>query len=210
MAKNETEETTAIVSPSETNEATETPDDVAAPSTTQLDEPGTPAITPLGDTMPESTEPKIGLGFEKGLDIKIGTTFQEVRFIMSAPESPQVKEADGSTRDDFGADHPVVLANSMNIDLTVRDYRKSDGKYMEEVEEMMEAARSTGDDSKRTFRVYDKPEGDKTPNPTDAYEFDANVSLSGRGEGLQETGTKTFSLKGVGPIRWIANPQTTP
>lgn len=191
-------------------ETTETPDDVAAPSTTQLDEPGTPAITLLGANMPESTEPKIGLGFEKGLDIKIGDAFTPVRFIVTAPDVPQVKEADGSTRDDLGADHPVVLATSMNVDLTVRDYRKADGKYMEEVEELMEAARSTGDDSKRTFRVYDKPVGDQTPNPKDAYEFDANVSLSGRGEGLTETGTKTFSLKGVGPIRWIDNPQTTP
>lgn len=154
----------------------------------------------------------LGQSFEYGLDINIGTAavpnWVHVRR-MSAwqPAFPKVTQ-DSATYDDRGAPNENVSGRGFSGSFTVQANRSlNTGRYLPEVEALVNASRRKGDAAVVDVRFYHKPDSG-APHPTDAGRALATVELSRQNTGNAETDVFSVSLAGKGEYTPIANPWT--
>ncbi|WP_276670284.1 phage tail tube protein [Schaalia cardiffensis] len=162
----------------------------------------------MADTNPTT---EIGFSYEYGLDIDLSDNdipkWQPMRFAKVIAPTANAKTVDGATYDDKGADHPIKTGESWELQLTVQQHRLADGHYLPEVEALMAATAPDAKGNKASVHVrfYDKP-ASGTPNPNDAYEGTATVSMNRANTGVNEEGGWQFTLTGQGPRKKIVNP----
>ena len=166
---------------------------------------GTPgAASPASGT----TEPtQYGFSYEYGVDIWNGGEWQPIRFISSVNPTVSPKEVDAATYDDNGADHPVRVGETPSLSFYVQMHRMASGKFLPEVEQLLEATRpdAVGSLGVVKVRYYDKPVSG-VPNPNEAYEMTATVSAERAATGNAELSGWNFTLNGQGARKSIANP----
>lgn len=152
-----------------------------------------------------------GFSYELGVDLNHGTRetpdWRPMRFCKAIAPQATPKEIDGQTYDDLGADHPVKVGESWGLSVTQQQHRLANGMYLPETELIMAAAApdATGSEATVHLRVYDKP-AEGAPNPTDAFEGFATVSVTRAQTGTAEEGGWNFEFKGQGPRKRIPNP----
>jgi hypothetical protein len=157
----------------------------------------------------------LGHSYEYGLDVDTSATstpaWQVVRRISNlAPGVTPITQS-AQTYDDFGSPNADKTGESWTLGFSVNVNRStSTGLYTPEVEAILakEKPAAKGADAVLHVRYYHKPESG-TPNPNDAYEGYATVSVSRANtaaDGAVEVLNST--LTGKGPRTEIANPFT--
>ena len=172
---------------------------------------GTPgAASPAPEnppTTPETTQ--YGFSYEYGVDIydEGEGKWQPIRFISSVNPTVSPKEVDAATYDDNGADHPVRVGETPSLSFYVQMHRLADGLFLPEVETLLAATRPNAVGSLGVVKVryYDKPVN-HNPNPLEAYELTATVSVERAATGNAELSGWNFTLNGQGARKRIVNP----
>ena len=167
----------------------------------------TPPALPAGSTL--------GLSYEYGLDLNLGTTeapvWQPVRRISDFQPTPTPKTQDAQTYDDFGADNADVIGWNTNLSFNVLVNRSSStGLYVPEVEALLARTRpeAKGEAAVIEARWYHKPESG-TPNPTEAGQGFFTVATSRANTGADGAVERlSVTLTGKGSARTIENPFT--
>ncbi|WP_435298538.1 phage tail tube protein [Timonella sp. A28] len=156
-----------------------------------------------------SVSTEYGFGYEYGLDIFDPVSGQWLPFRFPTGINPQSTPvtSDGATYDDLGAPREVKLSESWTADFQVQQHRLANGSYLPEVEALMALTKpsATGAKAVGRFRWYDKPAAG-LPNPQDAYEGDATVTLNRGNTDNSGIGAWSVSLAGLGRRRQIENP----
>ena len=167
---------------------------------------GMPGATTSSTT--ESTQ--YGFSYEYGVDIELGNKWQPIRFISSVNPTVSPKEVDAATYDDNGADHPVRVGETPSLSFYVQMHRLNTGDFLPEVEALLSATApdAVGSLGVVKVRYYDKPVKGK-PNPKEAYEITATVSVERAATGNAELSGWNFTLNGQGARKRIVNPETT-
>lgn len=161
-------------------------------------------------TLPAGTT--LGKSFEHGIDINIGTpaapVWQPVRRISAwSPTFPKVTQ-DASTYDDRGAPNEDISGRGFATSFTVQGNRSaSTGKYLPELEAIINASRRKGEAAVLDIRFYHKPDSG-APNPTDAGRASVTVEVTRQNTGNAEIDAYSVSLTGKGEYTPIANPFT--
>lgn len=161
-------------------------------------------------TLPAGTT--LGKSFEHGIDINIGTpavpVWQPVRRISAwSPTFPKVTQ-DASTYDDRGAPNEDISGRGFATSFTVQGNRSaSTGKYLPELEAIINASRRKGEAAVLDIRFYHKPDSG-APNPTDAGRASVTVEVTRQNTGNAEIDSYSVSLTGKGEYTPIANPFT--
>lgn len=154
-----------------------------------------------------SVATELGFSYEYGLDIWNGTAWLPFRFPTGI--NPQVSPvtADGATYDDLGSPNEKKLSESWTADFTVQQHRLSTGAYLPEVEALLALTKpdAVGNAAVGRFRWYDKPASGE-PNPNDAYEGYATVTVNRGATGNNDIGSWSISLAGKGRRVQIENP----
>lgn len=170
-------------------------------------------MSPTPPALPAGTS--IGLSFEYGLDINLGThaspIWQTVRRISNFQPSPTPKTQPSQSYDDFGADNADVVGWTANLAFAVQVNRNTTtGYYLPEIEALLAAigTGAVGASAVIEARWYHKP-ATGTANPNDAGQgyFTVAVQRANTGpDGTVETLNVTLTGKGV--YTKIANPFT--
>lgn len=162
--------------------------------------------------MSESTE--FGFSYEYGIDINTGTTaapvWTPIRFPSAIdPQSTPITQ-DAATYDDLGSPNAVKLSESWTAGFTIQQHRLGTGKYLPEVEKLLELGGpdAVGNSATGEFRWYDKP-ANGVPNPDEAYQGRATVQINRQNTGNDQIGGWTVTLTGQGRRTQIANPYTS-
>lgn len=160
----------------------------------------------------ETPETEYGFSYEYGIDVDITPdnpepTWQRIRFAKVIAPTAAPKEIDGQTYDDKGADHPIKLGESWELQVEVQQQRLENGFYLPEIEALMAACApdATGAKATRRFRWYDKP-AQGAPNPNDAFEGRGTVTMTRADTSTAGLGGWQFTVKGQGPRKKILNP----
>lgn len=185
------------------------------PSSNEPTGPTEATTSENGDTTmaePQTPDTNLIFSYEKGVDIQDPAkpdTWIPVRYASDLNPQVEVKEIDAATYDDKGADHMIKVGESTTLSFTVLAYALgTDGKYFPEVEILKAATEPDANGTKATVKVryYDKPSGSRKPNPDDAYEITATVSMTRVNTGVADKEAFQFTLKAQGPRKKITNP----
>lgn len=165
---------------------------------------------PVSPTVPVGTQ--IGMSYEMGVDINLGTVaspiWQPIRRPTAIAPGVTPKLADAQTYDDFGADNSDRIGESFVLSFGLQVNRNaSTGLYLPEVEKLKSYTEpnALGILAVAHVRWYDKPSAG-TPNPNDAYEGFATVSIDRGATGNADVGSWSITLTGKGARTQIANP----
>jgi len=159
-------------------------------------------------TLPAGTT--LGKSFEYGLDINLGSSgtpdWQPMRRMSAWAPTFAAVTSDVGTYDDLGSPNEDVTGRTFAGAFTVQANRSiTTGRYLPEVDKLVAAARSKGEDAVVEIRFYHKPETG-TPHPTDAGQALVTVELTRQNTGNADTDSFSISLSGKGPYTPIANP----
>ena len=167
------------------------------------------SVTPGTASAALSEVTQYGFSYEYGVDVYSASVneWQPIRFISSVNPTVSPKEVDAATYDDNGADHPVRVGETPSLSFYVQMHRLVSGDFLPEVEALLEATRpdSVGSLGVVSVRYYDKPVKG-TPNPKEAYELTATVSVERASTGNAELSGWNFTLNGQGARKAITNP----
>lgn len=151
--------------------------------------------------------------YEYGIDVNTGTLALPVWTPFKAPTGidPQVTPVttDRASYDDLGSPNESKISESWTLGFSALAFRGSDGKYLPEIEKLMAltAPDVVGQAAVGQFRWYDKP-ADGTPNPKDAFEGFATVTLNRGSTDNASGGSWSVTLTGKGRRKQIVNPWT--
>jgi hypothetical protein len=158
-----------------------------------------------------SVTTEYGFGYEYGIDVWDPVTSGWLPFRFPTGINPQATPvtADGATYDDLGSPNEAKLSESWSLDFNVQQHRLADGSYLPEVQRLIDLTKptATGNAAVGRFRWYDKPAAG-LPNPNDAFEGDATVTMNRGNTDNQGIGSWAVSLAGKGRRRQIENPWT--
>ena len=171
---------------------------------------GTPgAASPAAENTPPTEYTQYGFSYEYGVDIysEGDAKWLPIRFISSVNPTVSPKEVDAATYDDNGADHPVRVGETPSLSFYVQMHRLESGEFLPEVETLLAATRPNAVGSLGVVKVryYDKPVN-HNPNPLEAYELTATVSVERAATGNAELSGWNFTLNGQGARKKITNP----
>lgn len=164
-----------------------------------------PATTPA---LPEGAS--LGRSFEKGVRIRNAGSFIDLRRIsdVNCAVTPITQPA--QSYDDFGSPNDDKTSESWVLTFSILVNRLPSGFYLPEVEALKALTEpdAIGNDAVGTFQWFDKPYSG-TPNPEDAYEGDATVTIT-RNNVAADGATETWGITatGKGKRRKITNPWT--
>ena len=171
---------------------------------------GTPGAT-SETTYATEEKTQYGFSYEYGVDVYNAEVnkWQPIRSISSVNPTVSPKEVDAATYDDNGADHPVRVGETPSLSFYVQMHRLDSGNFLPEVETLLAAAApdAVGSLGVVKVRYYDKPVKGK-PNPKEAYEITATVSVERAATGNAELSGWNFTLNGQGARTVIVNPET--
>lgn len=170
-------------------------------------------MAPTPPALPAGTA--LGLSYEYGIDINLGTTaapvWQSVRRISGVQVTTTPKTQSAQTYDDFGADNADVVGSNTNLTFAVQANRStSTGLYLPEVEAMLLRARPSakGESAVVEARWYHKP-AVGTANPNDAGQGFFTVAKQRANTGSDgAVEVLNITLTGKGQAAEIANPFT--
>lgn len=166
----------------------------------------------MSTTPPLPAGTTLGQSFEYGIDINLGTfavpDWQPVRRISGwAPTFPKVTQ-DAATYDDRGAPNEDISGRGFAGAFTVQANRsQTTGRYLPEVEALVNASRRKREEATIDIRFYHKPDSG-APHPTDAGRAQVTVELSRQNTGNAEIDVFAISLAGKGEYTPIPNPFT--
>lgn len=167
------------------------------------------AASPAPENAPSTESTQYGFSYEYGVDIydAVSNGWQPIRFISSVNPTVSPKEVDAATYDDNGADHPVRVGETPSLSFYVQMHRLANGQFLPEVETLLAATRpdAVGSLGVVKVRYYDKPVK-HNPNPDEAYELTATVSVERAATGNAELSGWNFTLNGQGARKRIVNP----
>ena len=157
---------------------------------------------------PAQEKTQLGFSYEYAVDIWDGTKWQPVRFISAVNPQVSAKEEDGATYDDAGADHPIRVGETVQLDFYIQQHRLESGAYLPEVELLLAATQpdALGTKSSVKVRYYDKPVGTQKANSNEAYELTATVTMQRANTANSGIGGWNITLKGQGSRHKVANP----
>lgn len=165
---------------------------------------------PDSPTVPAGTQ--IGMSYELGVDINLGTAevpnWQPIRRPTAVVPGVVSKLADVQTYDDLGSDNSDKIAESFTLAFGLQVNRNaSTGFYLPEAEALKSYTEpnAVGSLAVAHVRWYDKPSAG-TPNPGDAYEGFATVTLERGATGNADVGSWGVTLTGKGSRIKIVNP----
>lgn len=165
---------------------------------------------------PDPTDTELVKSYEYSVDIltTAGSApdhsdgkWQRIRLISAVDPDVSNIEVDGATYDDKGSPHPIVTGENWTLNFYIQLHRKTDGTYLEEVEELVKRVRP-GANNTITVRWYDDPRGavGVKPHKDEAYLGKATVSLKRAETGNAGVAGYNVTLTGQGPRVRIKNP----
>lgn len=168
-----------------------------------------PGALPTDTTLIKSYEYAVDVLMTGGEapDYKAGT-WKRIRFSSAIDPEVSNVETDGATYEDMGSPHPIVTGENWTLGMYIQAHRKSDGHFLEEVEEILKRVRPGGDNT-IVIRWYDNPAGSTAkPNPDEAYLGHATVAVKRAQTGNAEIAGFNVTFTGQGPRVKITNPIT--
>lgn len=164
----------------------------------------------MSNRVPLPAGTTLGKSYEYGLDVNLGTyadpIWQSVRRMSAWQPSTPGTTTDVASYDDLGSPNEDITGRTFGASFTVQGNRSlSTGRYLPELDAMVNAAKRKGEAAVLDVRWYHKPELG-TPDPTDAGRSFVTVEVTRSNTDNTGVEVKSITLTGKGEFEDIANP----